>query len=271
MTKPADIDPYADAEPIQAGVFMTAPGLSHAFFSRRGGAPTGSDLYRGLNCGLGSSDDPERVLANRAIAAGRLGVAPERIFTGRQVHGTAVVGTEAFIAGARPEADAVVSDRPGDAAGAMAADCGPVLFADAEAQVAAAAHAGWRGALDGILEATVQAMEARGARSNRIAAALGPTIGPLSYEVGAEFEARFLAADRDNEQFFAPGATPDKRMFDLPGYIIARLTGIGVAADWVGMDTLAAPDRFFSARHSGRIGAKDYGRMLSAIALLDAD
>ncbi|MEM7525590.1 MAG: polyphenol oxidase family protein [Pseudomonadota bacterium] len=266
-----EIDPYAEAEPIQAGAFMTLLGVSHAFFGRRGGAPTASDLYRGLNCGLGSQDDPARVMKNRAIAAARLGVAPDRIFTARQLHRAKGVGADAFADGARPEADAVVVDRPGDAAGALSADCGPVLFADAEAGVVAAAHAGWRGAIDGVLEATVDAMERRGAQRRRIAAALGPAIGPLSYEVGAEFEERFLKADAANADFFAPGATPDKRMFDLPGYILARLAGLGLDAAWVGYDTLAAPDRFYSARHSGRLGERDYGRMLSAIALHRSD
>jgi len=271
MTETAEIDPYAEAEPIQAGVFMTLQGVSHAFFGRRGGAPTASDLYRGLNCGLGSDDDPARVAANRAIAASRLGVEPTRIRTAKQVHGAAVVGAEAFDAGARPEADAVVADRPGDAAGVLTADCGSVLFADAEAGVVGAAHAGWRGAFAGVLEATVVEMERRGAQRRRIAAALGPTIGPLSYEVGADFETEFLHAARDNAQFFAPGATPDKRMFDLPGYILARLKALGLDAQWVGFDTLAAPGRFYSARHSGRIGAPDYGRMLSAIAIVETN
>jgi len=209
------------------------------------------------------------VAANRVIAASRLGVDPARIFAARQVHGAAVVGAEAFVGGARPEADAVVADRPGDAAGVLTADCGPALFADAAAGVVGAAHAGWRGAFAGVLEATVAEMERRGARRDRIAAALGPTIGPLSYEVSADFEATFLQADRANAAFFAAGQRPDKRMFDLPGYILARLSALGLDAAWVGCDTLAAPDRFYSARHSGRIGAPDYGRMLSAIALID--
>lgn len=253
----------ADLDVILAPAFMTGVGLRHGFFAR-GAVPAGDPLYRGMNCGQGSHDAPGRVAANRALALERLGL--DRLYTARQVHGAAVAHPDDFGAdGARPAADVVVVDRPGDAAGVLTADCGPVLFADEAAGIAAAAHAGWRGALGGALEAAIEAMCARGAQRQRIAAALGPTIGPLNYEVGEELEAQFRATDPAAAAFFAPGCAPDKRWFDLPAYILMRLDRAGVAAAWTGQDTLADPERFFSARHSGRTGAGDYGRMLAAI------
>lgn len=234
----------------------------HAFFTRRGGASTG--LYASLNMGRGSGDDPEAVARNRALAAAALGVPPEGLATVHQIHSArAVVVREP---GPPEEADAVVTDRPGLAVAVLSADCAPVLLADAEARVVGAAHAGWRGALGGVIEAAVEAMAALGAEPGRIAAAVGPCIGPEAYEVGPEFEARFLAQDAEAARFFdGRGARP---RFDLPGYALHRLARAGVRqAAWTGHCTHGDPARFFSYRRSVQRGEADYGRLLSAVRL----
>jgi YfiH family protein len=248
---------------------LTLPGIAHAFFTRQGGVSSG--LYAGLNTGIGSQDDRALVLENRARAAGHLGVAPERLATPYQVHGTdAVVVQAVWGPGLGPKADAVVTDRPGIAVGVGAADCGPVLFADAEARVIAAAHAGWKGALTGILEATVVAMERLGAERSRIAAVLGPTISADAYEVGPEFVARFETADAENARFFRASQRDGHALFDLPGYIVARLKRAGLAdVGDVGLCTYADERRFFSYRRTTHRGEPDYGRLLSAIALAE--
>src|SRR5687767_187299 len=252
--------------PVQAPTLML-PGVAHGFFTREGGVSSG--LYASLNTGIGSKDERALVLENRARVARSLGAAPENLATPYQVHGTAaVIVDRAWGPGLGPHADAVVTDRPGIAVGVGTADCGPVLFADPEAAVVAAAHAGWKGVLAGILEATVEAMERLGASRSRIAAALGPTIAADAYEVGAEFVARFETADPDNARFFRPAPRPNHAHFDLPAYIVARLerADIGRVAD-VGLCTYCDADRFFSYRRATHRREPDYGRQLSAIAL----
>ena len=240
-------------------------GIKHGFFGRKGGVSAG--IYDSLNCGPGSNDAPDAVRENRRRVAHTLGAA--HLLSLYQMHGIEVIAVrEAWENGAgRPRCDAMVTDRPGLALGTLAADCGPVLFADAEAGVIGAAHAGWKGALAGVLESAVAAMEKLGAKRARIRAALGPTIAPASYEVGPEFPAPFLAERRDNARFFAAGARPGKHQFDLPGYILARLARLGIAAEWTGHDTLARREEFFSYRRTTLAGGGDYGRNVSAIVL----
>ena len=241
--------------------------VRHAFFTRRGGVSEG--LFAALNCGLGSGDDRARVAQNRARAASQIGVAPDRLVTCYQVHGTAVITIERpWRAEAAPRADAMVTTEPGIALGVLAADCAPVLFADAEAKIVGAAHGGWKGALAGVMEATVAAMIRLGARPERIRAGIGPCIAQPSYEVGAEFRDRFIAAAPDNAGFFAAAARDGHFRFDLPGYIAARLGRLGLAAvEQTDQDTAADESRFFSYRRACLNGERDYGRGLAAIAL----
>jgi hypothetical protein len=252
--------------PIEAPA-LRLPGIAHAFFTREGGVSTG--IYRGLNTGIGSSDLRAAVLENRARAARHIGALPENLATPHQVHSADPVIVETVWApGQGPKADAVVTSRPGIAVGAGAADCGPVLFAEPEARVVAAAHAGWKGALTGILESTIAAMESLGASRGKIVAVLGPTISATAYEVGPEFSARFLEADFANARFFAPSPRVGHSLFDLPAYIVARLEAAGIgSAESVGLCTYADEARFYSYRRATHRGEKDYGRLLSAIAL----
>ncbi len=244
---------------------LAEPGITHGFFTREGGVSTG--IYASLNCGGGSGDDRDAVAENRARATAMLGVAPDALATNHQVHGVVVRTLVRPIAGERPRADAMVTKEQGLALGILTADCVPVLFADSEAGVVGAAHAGWRGALGGVLEATVDAMAALGADRARICSGLGPAIAPASYEVGPEFPAPFLAQDPANARFFA--ASNARFRFDLPGYVRARLARLGlVAIEWTGGDTAADRQHFFSYRRSRLQGEPDYGRLLSAIALL---
>lgn len=243
---------------------LEAPGVRHAFFTRKGGVSRG--LYASLNVGLGSRDDPDAVRENRRRAAERLGAAD--LVTAYQVHSACAVTAEGPWPATPPEADAVVSTTPGVICGALAADCAPVLLADPEARVVAAAHAGWKGALGGVVAAAVSRMAELGARPERMVAAVGPCIGPGSYEVGLEFLERFVAEDPGHAAFFASGAAPEKRMFDLPGFVLGRLRAAGVeACEWVGRDTCAEPELFFSNRRAFHQGEPDYGRLLSAIVL----
>ncbi|MFC6686955.1 peptidoglycan editing factor PgeF [Jhaorihella thermophila] len=238
--------------------------LMHGFFTRRGGASSG--VFEGLNCGIGSSDLREVVEINRARAAQALGVAPDRLAAVHQVHSADVVALTEPPA-ERPKADGMVTATPGLALAILTADCQPVLFADHEAGVIGAAHAGWRGALDGVLEATIDAMEDLGARRDRIVAVIGPSISQDVYEVGPEFRARFLDQDPDSDRFFAPGQG-DRQHFDLTGYGLHRLRRAGVwHAEWTGHCTYSDPDRFYSFRRSTHAGEADYGRLLSAIRL----
>jgi YfiH family protein len=248
---------------VQATTAAELNPCRHGFFGRDGGVSTG--IYAGLNCGRGSADDPAAVAENRRIVAASLGVAPAALLTAHQVHSARAVTVAGPWDGAPPEADAIVTRDPDLAVAALAADCAPVLLADAGAGVVAAAHAGWRGALDGVVEATVDAMVAAGARRDRIGAAVGPCISQRAYEVGPEFVERFLDEDRAFARWFA-GGRGDRAMFDLPGFVLGRLRAAGVdRCRWTGDCTHSAPDRFFSYRRATQAGAGDYGRNVSAI------
>lgn len=248
------------------GLLEAMPGIRHGFFTREGGVSAG--IYESLNCGVGSRDDRAYVFKNRARAARTLGVTHDALATPYQVHGTeAAVVDKPWPPGQGPKADAVVTARPGIAVGVGTADCGPILFADAEARVVAAAHAGWRGALGGILESTVAAMENLGAARDRIVAVLGPMISQRNYEVGPELIDAFLLADRANQRYFKPSLREGHALFDLPGYITARLMRAGVLAADLGLCTYADEERFFSYRRATHRGEPDYGRLLSAIVL----
>lgn len=236
--------------------------IRHGFFTRRGGASSG--VFEGLNCGGGSSDQSDIVRINRARVAGAMGVDPERLVTVHQVH-SAVAVTLTEPPATAPRADAIVTATPGLALAVLTADCQPVLFADAAAGVVAAAHAGWKGALDGVLEATLDAMERLGADRARTIAVIGPSISQAAYEVGTEFVERFLDEDAENARFFA-GGIDGKAHFDLPAYGLSRLRRAGVGeALWTRHCTYGDPARFFSYRRSLHQREADYGRLISAI------
>jgi polyphenol oxidase len=242
-------------------------GIAHGFFTRQGGVSEG--VYASLNGGLGSGDERMRVVENRARMATTLGVGPDRFATVFQVHSPDVIVIDSpWDEGARPKADAMVTRVSRLAIAVSSADCGPILFADEEARVIGAAHAGWKGALTGVLEATIAAMESQGAARARIRAALGPMISRAAYEVGPEFQARFLTADAGNEAFFTPAERQGHAMFDLPAYIAKRLarSGIGSVED-IGRCTYGDEALFFSYRRMTHRRETDYGRHLSAIAL----
>ncbi len=242
-------------------------GIAHAFFTREGGVSEG--VYASLNGGLGSGDERARVIENRKRMAAALDVAPECFATVFQVHSPdAIVIDEPWDEGTRPLADAMVTRRPGLAIAVSSADCGPLLFADEEARVIGAAHAGWKGALTGVIEATVAAMEGQGAKRARIRAALGPMISRAAYEVGPEFKARFLEADATHAKFFTPSPRDGHTMFDLPAFIGERLRQAGVGGvDDLARCTYGDEALFFSYRRMTHRGETDYGRHLSAIAL----
>lgn len=242
------------------------PGVRHAFFTRCGGVSEG--LYESLNCGPGSRDDAAHVAENRRRAAAVFDLDPERLLTAFQTHSARALAPTDPWPDDRPEGDAVVVAQAGLVCGALSADCAPVLLADPRARVVAAAHAGWKGALSGILESTVAAMTLQGARPECIVAAVGPCIGPDSYEVGADFLAPFIAEDPEADRFFRPASAADKRLFDLPAYVLDRLARVGVLqAEWIGADTLPDERLFFSNRRATHRIEPDYGRLLSAIAL----
>jgi len=250
--------------PVVTSPLLELEGVRHAFFTRQGGVSTG--IYESLNVGRGSADDPADVAENRARCAAHLGAPPQALSTCYQIHSATALVAETPWGEARPEGDGVATTRTDVVCGALAADCAPILFADAQARVVAAAHAGWKGALGGIAEATVARMRELGA--DRIVAVIGPCIGPASYEVGLEFLDRFAADDPANARFFAAAESADKRMFDLPGFVLNRLRLAGVeACEWVGRDTCAEEALFFSNRRAFKRGEPDFGRLLSAIAL----
>jgi YfiH family protein len=254
---------------LQARLLLQASGLRHAFFTRDGGVSAG--VYASLNGGPGSSDAPARVAENRGRMAVALGVKPDCLLTAYQIHSPDVVILDRpWPAQQRPRADAIVTRSPGLAIGVTTADCGPLLFADATAGVIGAAHAGWRGAATGVIEATVAAMERCGADRDRVVAALGPTIRQPNYEVGPEFVSRFEKEDPGNGRFFKPAGRPEHALFDLPGYIAARLAAAGIhKIEDLGHCTYADAGRFFSYRRSVHRNESDYGRHISAIALVN--
>jgi hypothetical protein len=247
---------------------LALDGIRHGFFTREGGVSGG--LYESLNGGTGSNDDAAPVTENRARMAAALGVAPDRFLTAYQIHSPQVVVAEAaWSSDARPRADAIVTRMRALAIGVSTADCGPVLLADPDAHVIGAAHAGWRGALGGVVEATTGAMVALGASRGTIRAALGPLIRQPNYEVGPDLIARFSAEDPASSRFFAPATRNGHAMFDLGGYIGARLTRAGIRqVQDLGLCTYADPARFFSFRRASHRGEVDYGRHINAIALL---
>jgi polyphenol oxidase len=243
------------------------PRVRHAFFTRENGVSQG--IYASLNGGQGSKDDPAHVAENRRRMAAAL-EAPALV-TAYQIHSaTAVTATEPWTREAAPRADAIVTNQPNLAVGVGIADCGPVLLADGHVGVVGAVHAGWRGALDGIVEATVAKMEELGARRGNIAAAIGPLIRQPSYEVGDDFVDRFRTADPAYENFFVPSSRAGHAMFDLPGFISLRLTQSGISAIHdLDLDTYTDETRFFSYRRATHRGEPDYGRLIAAIALTE--
>ena len=254
---------------LQALLLSELAGIHHGFFTRSGGVSHG--VYATLNGGVGSNDAPENVAENRARMAVALGVAPDHLLTAYQIHSPdVVVAEQPWTQANRPRADAIVTRTPRLAIGVSTADCGPLLFADAEARVIGAAHAGWRGALTGVIEATIAAMEKLGAERARIVAALGPAIRQPNYEVGPEFVARFLVADADNSRFFSASEHAGHAMFDLAGYIADRVQRAGIVNfEDLGLCNYAEPERFFSYRRTTKQGEPDYGRHINAIALAD--
>ena len=252
---------------ITADVLTEASGVRHGFFTRQGGVS--EDTYASLNCGLGSGDDPDRVRTNRARAMDRFGLSGEALATAYQVHSARItVVDKPWRPDDRPRVDGMVARTKGVALGILTADCTPVLFADPVAGVIGAAHAGWRGARGGVLEATVAAMVDLGARPTHIVAGVGPCIRQESYEVGPEFHEAFTADDPGARDLFRPSTREGHYHFDLPGYVVRRLSGLSIKAfEVLPFDTCADKERFFSYRRTTLDGGGDYGRGLSAIAL----
>jgi len=241
--------------------------VRHGFFSRRGGV---SDVpFEGLNCGYGSDDDHDCVTENRRLAMLRLDASGCPLVTAYQVHSAdAVIVDEPWSPADAPKADAMVTSRPGQVLGILTADCAPVLFADGQAGVIGAAHAGWRGAKSGVLENCIQSMVTAGASPGRISAAVGPCIGQVSYEVGPEFKAEFIKEEAGNDRFFLPSPREGHALFDLGGYVMHRLDRLGLAScELLGRDTCGEAEEFFSYRRGTLAGAPDYGRLLSAIVI----
>lgn len=250
---------------------LSIDGIAHGFFTRAGGVSSG--IYEGLNIGIGSSDSRENVAENRSRAMTAMGLPADALNTLYQVHSAEAV-TVPFGTHEPPDADGMATDRPGLALGIATADCAPVLFADAKAGVIGACHAGWKGAFTGVIESTVARMETLGADRDQIVGVLGPCIHQPSYEVGPEFRARFVAEEADLDRFFAPSDRPDHFRFDLPGFVLMRLSESGIGhIGHVAEDTYPDPSRFYSYRRAthrderNEDGKIDYGRLLSAIAL----
>ena len=252
---------------LQAESLSALDGIRHAFFTREGGVSQG--IYASLNSGIGSSDDASHVTENRARMAQALGVKPDRLITAYQIHSPhVVIADEPWSVETRPKADAIVTRTPGLAIGVSTADCGPLLFADAQARVIGAAHAGWRGAFSGVIEGTIAAMEKLGADRRRISVALGPLIRQNNYEVSQSFVDEFLRIDDTYARFFVPASREGHAMFDLPGFIASRLAQSGVERlEDIGVCTYSDPDRFYSYRRSTHRAEPDYGRHVNAIVL----
>ena len=254
-----------DLAPVRSAMLSQLAGFEHGFYGRVGGVSSG--IYESLNSGPGSQDDPANVAENRRRIATHLGVSPDRLLSAYQVHGADALLVDGPFQGERPQVDALVTRCPSIAPSVLTADCAPVLFADPAARIVAAVHAGWKGALGGILEATLARMIKLGGAPGRIVAAIGPCIAQASYEVGPEFVARFVAADPANERFFIPGED-DRSLFDLKRYCAARLRAAGLGAvDILPHDTCAETSVFFSNRRRNLAGEADYGRNLSAIRI----
>jgi polyphenol oxidase len=241
--------------------------IAHGFFTRGGGHSTG--IFASLNCGLGSGDDLDLVKMNRDVVARALGISEGRVITAHQVHSAEVVEvTDVWAAEARPKVDGLVTRQKNIALGVLTADCGPVLFTDSEAGVIGCCHAGWKGAVGGVTDATVAAMEKLGAVRSKIVAVIGPTISQTAYEVGPEFPKPFLEQSSAHSKFFVPSTKPEHFMFNLPGYIRQRLQGLGLASVHdLGLCTYTDEARFYSYRRATHRGEVDYGRLISAIAL----
>jgi YfiH family protein len=241
--------------------------LQHGFFTRMGGVSGG--IYQSLNCGLKTDDKPANVHANRAKAAGALDLSPEQLVIAKQVHGIKTVQVKKpWSHEHAPEADAIVTAERGIGLGILTADCAPVLFAAKKERIIGAAHAGWRGAVGGILESTVEEMKKMGAKAENIEAAIGPCIGPNSYEVKNDFRDPFLAQDSSNEVFFKPSPRPGHLLFDLPGYVAGRLHLLGIKKVYdVRQDTLTGGSTFFSNRRAFLKSEKGFGLQLSVIAI----
>jgi YfiH family protein len=253
-------------KPLTSEHLSASSKLRHAFFTREGGVSQG--IFAALNVGLGSGDDPEAVRENRRRAATTLDVPAEKLVTAYQIHSASVVVVDQpWLAGKAPKVDAMVTRTRGIALGILTADCAPVLFADVKAGVIGAAHAGWRGALAGVTDSTIEAMERLGARREHIHAAVGPCIAQQSYEVDEAFRARFAKADPDNLRFFVEGPA-DKPHFDLESYVVHRLIAAGIdEIEALNLDTYADEGRFYSYRRATHRGEADYGRQLSAIGI----
>ena len=255
---------------IESDLFSVMPDIRHGFFTRRGGVS--SEIYSSLNCGAGSSDRPENIAENRRRAAHQIGGDAEKLITINQVHGANVVTVNDLseIIENQQTGDALVTDLPGVALGILTADCAPVLFADLGSRVIGAAHAGWKGAVAGIIENTVSAMESLGARRGNISACVGPCIAQESYQVGPNFYGPLIAADPDADAYFLPDVEPGKHRFDLRGFVLSRITRSGVGAhDAIDLDTYVRDDLFFSYRRTCHRAEDDFGRGLSAIMIRD--
>ena len=253
--------------PIEAGSLKSLPGIRHGFFTRHGGVSTG--IYAALNCGIGSNDEPAHVIENRRRVAAHLGADHGGIVTLYQVHGATALSVAGVVSrDGLPKADAVVTSTPKLAIGVLTADCTPVLFADAAAGIVGAAHAGWRGAVAGILESTIAEMERLGARREHIRAAVGPTISQDAYEVGLEFKAEVVALDPAYACYFSQPAPGGRPHFDLPGFVSGRLRAAGVGTvELTAPCTRANESKFFSYRRSQALKEADYGRQISAIVV----
>lgn len=252
---------------IQSDTLSAFPNIAHGFFTREGGTSTG--IYEGRNCGLGSDDLRTNVIENRGRTADDLGVPRDHLLTVYQVHSPKVIiADKPWAHDAAPEGDALVTATKGLALGILTADCTPILFADPEANVIGAAHAGWKGAIGGVLEATLDAMISLGAKREQICCSIGPTISQPNYEVGAEFQEQFIAETTENSTYFIPSARENHFQFDLPGFVADRLGALGVTRiDKTNLCTYADSKRFFSYRRTTHAGEPDYGRQISSIAL----
>jgi polyphenol oxidase len=252
--------------PLQSSYLSGLDGVAHGFFGRRGGVSKG--IFASLNCGYGSNDDAAAVLENRTRVATWLGTQEPRLLTVYQIHSAdAVAATMPWTRGDAPKADGMVTNVPGIALGMLAADCAPVLFADANARVVGSAHAGWKGALGGVVESVLALMETMGAKRSHIRAAIGPCISQASYEVGPEFRDRFIESGGENVGYFVPSARADHWQFDLPGFVRSRVAAAGVEVDAVGACTYKDEKGLFSYRRATHRAEPEYGRNLSAIML----